>query len=355
MRELQSQTEIPHTDEKTIAAGPALDRFARPVHDLRISLTDQCSLRCSYCMPAEVFDGGYDFLTKSQLVRFRELDRIVAAFLRCGVRKVRITGGEPLVRPGVVKFLTGLKRFPGLEDVAMTTNGLRLKALADRLRNTGLRRITVSLDAMDDQLFGHMNGRGRNVAEVIAGIDAAEAAGFPLKINMVVQRGLNESQILPMARYFKRRGIPLRFIEFMDAGNHNHWHAADVVSGQEILKILRTEFELEPVDSNYRGEVAKRYRFMDDRSEIGLITSVSLPFCGDCSRARLSADGKLFTCLFATQGIDIVDRMRRENLDDEALFRLIRNVWIAREDRYSELRSRQPRTEHKIEMSYIGG
>ncbi len=355
MLELQSQPEIPITDEKTIVAEPILDRFLRPIHDLRISLTDQCSLRCSYCMPAEVFHRGYTFLQKDQLVRFRELDRIVAAFLSCGVKKVRITGGEPLVHPGVVRYLSGLKQFPDLEDVAMTTNGLRLQALAGKLRDTALRRITVSLDAMDDEVFGRLNGRGRRVADVIAGIDAAEAAGFPLKVNMVVHRGSNESQILPMARYFKDRGIPLRFIEFMDAGNYNHWHTKDVVSGREILEKLRTEFALEAVDPDYRGEVAKRYRYVDNDGEIGLITSVSQPFCGDCSRARLSADGKLFTCLFATHGIDIVNRMRRENLDNESLFRLVRGLWQARSDRYSELRSQAPRTEHKVEMSYIGG
>lgn len=355
MFELQSQPEIPFPAEKTIVAQPILDRFLRPIHDLRISLTDQCSLRCSYCMPAEVFDRGYTFLKKDQLVRFRELDRIVLAFLRCGVKKVRITGGEPLVRPGVVRYLTGLKQYPDLEDVAMTTNGLRLQTLADKLRDTALQRITVSLDAMDDQVFGRINGRGRRVAEVIAGIDAAAAVGFPLKVNMVVQRGLNELQILPMARYFKDRRIPLRFIEFMDAGNHNHWHTQDVVSGREILEILRAEFAVEPIGPEYRGEVAKRYRYLDDGGEIGLITSVSQPFCGDCSRARLSADGKLFTCLFATHGFDIVNWMRRESLDDDSLFRLIRHLWQARDDRYSELRSRKPRTAHKVEMSYVGG
>lgn len=356
---MQSETEIPDETESAAAVPTAvLDRLSRPVHDLRISLTDQCSLRCCYCMPAEVFDAGYRFLKKEELIRFRELDRVVAAFLRCGVEKLRITGGEPLVRPGVVKFLEGLRRFRDLKDVAMTTNGLRLSSMAEALRKTALRRITVSLDALDDAVFSRMNGRGRRVAEVLAGIDAAERVGFPLKVNMVVQRGMNDGEIVPMARYFKKRGIPLRFVEFMDAGNHNNWHTRDVVSGREVLDILCGEFALQPVEAAYRGEVARRYRYADDGGEIGLITSVSQPFCRDCSRARLSADGKLYTCLFATQGTDLVGKMRRDNLDDEALFRLVRSLWAVREDHYSELREQQRpgngQTE-KVEMSYIGG
>jgi cyclic pyranopterin phosphate synthase len=336
------------------AATPLLDQLGRPVRDLRISLTDRCNLRCTYCMPAEVFDKGHEFLRREQLLRLTELDRIIGAFVRCGVRKLRLTGGEPLLRRGAVKFLRGLGRFPELEDLAMTTNGLLLSDFAHELAEAGLHRVTVSLDALDPAVFGAMNGRGHHPSRVLEGIAAARSAGLGLKVNMVVQRGVNESQILPMARHFKEQGVVLRFIEFMDVGNTNHWEPGLVVPGREILALLAQEFDFEPVEADYPGEVATRYRHKDNGCEFGVITSISAPFCRHCSRARLSADGRLFTCLFASEGFDLVGAMRSGNLDDEGLHRLVSDLWSRRNDRYSELRSASGCVQ-KVEMSFIGG
>lgn len=330
------------------------DTLGRPVRDLRVSLTDRCNMRCTYCMPAEVFDNKHVFLHKEQLLRLAELQRIVGAFVRCGVRKLRITGGEPLLRPGVLKFLQGIRHFDGLEDIAMTTNGLLLGEFAERLADAGLHRVTVSLDALDPVIFGTMNGRGHHSDRVIEGIEAAGAAGLRVKVNMVVQRGVNDSQILPMARYFKERGITLRFIEFMDVGNTNHWEPGMVVSGREILDLLSSEFAFEPLAAGHQGEVATRYRYKDNAAEFGLITSISAPFCRDCNRARLTADGKIFTCLFASKGVDLLSAMRSEDLSDEELHRLVFDLWSKRADRYSELRSDKAATP-KVEMSFIGG
>lgn len=332
-----------------------LDLLGRPVRDLRVSLTDRCNLRCTYCMPAEVFDQSHIFLRRDQLLRLTELDRIIGAFVRCGVGKLRITGGEPLLRRGAVKFLHGLRRFPGLRDIAMTTNGLLLPDFADALAEAGLHRVTVSLDALDPEVFGAMNGRAQNPSRVLEGIAAAGAAGLGVKINMVVQRGVNVGEILPMARYCKREGLVLRFIEFMDVGNSNHWEPAMVVSGREILDRLAREFAFEPVPPVPFGEVATRYRYRDDGGEFGLITSVSAPFCRDCTRARLSADGRLFTCLFASEGFDLIGAMRTDRLDDEALYHLVAGQWSRRSDRYSEIRAETAGTAPKVEMSYIGG
>lgn len=331
------------------------DRLGRPVRDLRVSLTDRCNLRCTYCMPAEVFDHSHVFLRKDQLLRLTELDRIIGAFVRCGVDKLRITGGEPLLRRGAVKFLRGLRRFPGLRDIAMTTNGLLLPEFADALAGAGLHRVTVSLDALDPRIFGAMNGRAQHPSRVLGGIAAARAAGLGVKINMVVQRGVNDGEILPMARHCKREGLVLRFIEFMDAGNANRWDPAMVVSGREILDRLAGEFAFDPVPPAQRGEVAARYRYRDGGGEFGLITSVSAPFCRDCTRARLSADGRLFTCLFASGGFDLAGAMRAENPDDEALHRLVAGLWSRRSDRYSELRAGAAAAAPKVEMSFIGG
>lgn len=331
-----------------------LDQLGRPVRDLRVSLTDRCNLRCTYCMPAEVFDKDHVFLRKEQLLRLTELDRIIGAFVRCGVRKLRLTGGEPLLRRGAVKFLRGLGRFAELEDVAMTTNGLLLAEFAEELAEAGLHRVTVSLDALDPEVFGAMNGRGHHPSRVLEGIAAAQAAGLGVKVNMVVQRGVNDSQILPMARHFKDLGVTLRFIEFMDVGNTNHWEPGMVVPGREILMMLAREFVFEPVQADYPGEVANRYRHRDNGSEFGVITSISTPFCRQCSRARLSADGRLFTCLFASEGFDLVAAMRAGNLDDEELHRLVSNLWRRRDDRYSEIRSASGPAQ-KVEMSFIGG
>ena len=331
-----------------------LDQLGRPVRDLRVSLTDRCNLRCTYCMPAEVFDKDHVFLRKEQLLRLTELDRIIGAFVRCGVRKLRLTGGEPLLRRGAVKFLRGLGRFGKLEDVAMTTNGLLLAEFAEELAEAGLHRVTVSLDALDPEIFGAMNGRGHHPSRVLEGIAAAKAAGLGVKVNMVVQRGVNDSQILPMARHFKELGVILRFIEFMDVGNTNHWEPRMVVPGREILATLAQEFDFEPVQGDYPGEVASRYRHRDNGCEFGVITSISAPFCRHCSRARLSADGRLFTCLFASEGFDLVGAMRSGDLDDEGLHRLVSDLWSRRNDRYSELRSASGSAQ-KVEMSFIGG
>ena len=331
-----------------------LDALGRPVRDLRVSLTDRCNLRCTYCMPAEVFDHGHAFLRKDQLMRLSELDRIIGAFVRCGVRKLRITGGEPLLRHGAVKFLRGLRRFPELEDLAMTTNGLLLPEFAAELAAAGLHRVTVSLDALDPDIFGAMNGRGQHPGRVLAGIAAARAAGLGIKINMVVQRGVNDGQILPMARHCKGEGLILRFIEFMDVGNSNHWDPSRVISGQEILTALAREFEFDPVPPACQGEVAQRFRHRDNGIEFGLITSISAPFCRDCTRARLSADGRLFYCLFASEGYDLVGAMRKNLPDEEGLYRLVADLWSRRSDRYSEIRT-QAGSFPKVEMSFIGG
>ena len=332
-----------------------LDLLGRPVRDLRISLTDRCNLRCTYCMPAEVFDAGHTFLRKDQLLRLTELDRIIQAFARCGVSKLRITGGEPLLRSGAVKFLRGLRRFSALQDIAMTTNGLLLPEFASELADAGLHRVTVSLDALDPAIFGAMNGRDAHPERVLQGIAAARTAGLKVKINMVVQRGVNEGQILPMARYWKREGLVLRFIEYMDVGNSNHWDPAQVVPGREILDLLFREFPFDSVPASTQGEVAQRYRYRDDGVEFGLITSISAPFCRDCTRARLSADGRLFTCLFASTGFDLVGAMRNNSPDDEALYRLVAGLWSGRADRYSEVRAKKAGPTPKVEMSFIGG
>lgn len=332
-----------------------LDRLGRPVRDLRVSLTDRCNLRCTYCMPAEVFGRSHVFLRQDQLLRLTELDRIIGAFVRCGVGKLRITGGEPLLRRGAVKFLRGLRRFPGLRDIAMTTNGLLLPEFADELARAGLHRVTVSLDALNPEIFGAMNGRGQPPRRVLEGIAAARRAGLGVKINMVVQRGVNDGEVIPMARHCKREGLVLRFIEFMDVGNSNHWDPSQVLSGRMILEILGREFSFDPVPPAQRGEVATRYRYRDDGVEFGLITSISAPFCRDCTRARLSADGRLFTCLFASGGFDLVGAMRTTSPDDEELSRLVAGLWGRRADRYSEIRAEATGTAPKVEMSFIGG
>lgn len=307
-------------------------------------------------MPAEVFDRDHAFLKKDQLIGLQELERLIGAFVRCGVRKLRITGGEPLLRRGVVEFLGCLKQFPRLEDLAMTTNGLLLPTFASGLAKAGLHRVTVSLDALDPEIFARMNGRGKHPDQVLEGIEAARNAGLQVKINMVVQRGVNDSQILPMALYFKAAGIPLRFIEFMDVGNHNHWDRSLVVSGEEILTRLAEKTTFEALPPDHFGEVANRFRYTDNSAEFGIITSISSPFCRSCTRARLSADGRLFTCLFASKGHDLLGALRERHLDDEQLYQMVAGLWRTRDDRYSELRSAGGvNTPAKVEMSFIGG
>jgi len=331
------------------------DKRGRGLTDLRISLTDRCNLRCTYCMPKEVFGADYEFLRKSEWLRFSELDDLVGAFVQLGVRKIRLTGGEPLLRPGLAKYIHGLKHLHQIEDIALTTNGLRLAERVGELKEAGLDRVTVSLDALDPEIAGKMNGRGIAPRAVLAGIAAAQHEGFQVKVNMVVERGVNDGEVLPMARYFKEHGVTLRFIEFMDVGNHNGWKLERVVSGREILETIQSEFEVEPVDLSSNLEVAKRYRFVDGSAEFGLITSVTQPFCGGCTRARISADGKLYTCLFASSGLDLKSVLRAADYDKDTLLGLLSKHWTARGDRYSELRNKEGTSRDKVEMSYIGG
>jgi len=331
-----------------------IDTLARPLRDLRISVTDRCNFRCVYCMPKEVFGRDFQFLSREELLSFEEVERLTRAFHRHGVRKVRLTGGEPLVRREVEKLVALLARLPDL-DLTMTTNGLLLPQKAAALKAAGLQRITVSLDSLDEAVFQAMNDVGASVAAVLRGIEAAEQAGMhPIKINMVVKRGVNESSVLPMVRYFRERGHILRFIEFMDVGHSNGWRLDDVVPARELVETIDAEFPLEPLEPNYRGEVANRYRYRDGAGELGLIASVTQPFCADCSRARLSADGKLYTCLFAVSGTDLRGLLRGGASEDQ-IHAAIGNVWRVRTDRYSEIRSAATLDLPKVEMSYIGG
>ena len=331
------------------------DGLNRPLHDLRISITDRCNFRCVYCMPKEVFGRDFVFLPASQLLSFEEITRIAAAFVRLGVTKIRVTGGEPLVRRDVEKLVAMLAALPGLRDLTLTTNGALLARKASALREAGLRRVTVSLDSLDDDTFKAMNDVDFPVERVLEGIEAARAAGMePVKVNMVVKRGLNDDSILPMARRFQGTGIILRFIEYMDVGTTNGWQVRDVVPAAEIIERISGEFPLEPLDANYRGEVAARYRYTDGAGEVGVIASVTQPFCGACTRARLSAEGMLYTCLFASGGHDLRSLVR-SGASDADLEQAITSVWTARVDRYSELRTRATIPLRKVEMSHIGG
>jgi cyclic pyranopterin phosphate synthase len=331
-----------------------LDTLGRPLHDLRISVTDRCNFRCVYCMPKEIFGKDYQFLPRAEILTFEEIERLVRIFVSLGVRKIRLTGGEPLVRRDLERLVEKLAKIGDL-DLTLTTNGSLLAQKARSLADAGLRRVTVSLDSLDDATFKRMNDSDFPVAKVLAGIEAAHAAGLaPIKINMVTKRGVNESSIVPMARYFKGTGMTLRLIEFMDVGSTNGWRLDDVVPAREIVAMIDREMPLEPVQAGYRGEVAARYRYRDGGGEIGVISSVTQPFCADCTRARLSADGSLYTCLFATQGHDLRALVRSAATDDE-ITHAIAAVWTERTDRYSDLRSEQTAGLHKIEMSFIGG
>jgi len=331
-----------------------LDTLGRPLHDLRISVTDRCNFRCVYCMPKEVFGKDFQFLPRAEILTFEEIERLVRIFVSLGVHKIRLTGGEPLVRRDLDRLVEKLAKIGDL-DLTLTTNGSLLSQKARALAAAGLRRVTVSLDSLDDATFKRMNDADFPVAKVLAGIEAAHAAGLaPIKINMVTKRGVNEASIVPMARYFKGTGMTLRFIEFMDVGSTNGWRLDDVVPAREIVAMIDREMPLEPVQAGYRGEVAARYRYKDGGGEIGVISSVTQPFCADCTRARLSADGALYTCLFATQGHDL-RALLRNGASDEDITRAIAAVWTERTDRYSDLRSEQTAGLHKIEMSFIGG
>jgi cyclic pyranopterin phosphate synthase len=330
-----------------------LDTLDRPLRDLRISVTDRCNFRCVYCMPKEVFGRNYRFLPRDALLTFEEIDRVVRVFIRLGVHKVRITGGEPLLRRDL-EVLVGRLADLGDLDVTLTTNGALLAQKARALADAGLTRITVSLDSLDDEVFRAMNDVDFPVARVLAGIDAAAGAGLPVKVNVVVKRGLNEHSIVDVARRFRGTGHTVRFIEYMDVGATNGWRLDDVVPANEIVRTIGAAFPLEPVEPAYRGEVAQRYRYRDGAGEVGVIASVTQPFCGDCTRARLSADGKVYTCLFAVRGHDL-RAVLRSGADDEELDAAIRSIWERRTDRYSEVRTAETARLRKVEMSYIGG
>ena len=329
-----------------------MDVLGRPLRDLRISVTDRCNFRCVYCMPKEIFGRDYEFLPRAQLLDYEEIERLARAFVANGVRKIRITGGEPLVRRHVERLVEMLSALD--VDLTLTTNGTLLPQKAQALADAGLRRVTVSLDALDDETFRAMNDMDVPVQRVLDGIDAAAAAGLPVKVNAVVKRGLNEHGIVELARHFRGTGHVLRFIEYMDVGHTNGWRLDDVVSAEEILTRIVDEFPLEPIEPSYRGEVAKRWRYLDGQGEIGVIASVTQPFCGDCTRARLSAEGQLYTCLFAVRGHDL-RALVRSAAGDAELKAAIAAVWTRRTDRYSELRTAKTADLPKIEMSYIGG
>jgi GTP 3',8-cyclase len=330
-----------------------LDRLQRPLRDLRISVTDRCNFRCVYCMPKEVFGRDYEFLAREQLLTFEEIERLAKIFSAAGVEKIRLTGGEPLVRRDLEQLIARLAQIPGL-DLTLTTNGSLLEAKAQALAEAGLRRITVSLDSLDEDVFRAMNDVDFPVTRVLDGIDAAAAAGLPVKVNMVVRRGLNEDSVLPMTRFFRERGHILRFIEYMDVGHSNGWRLDDVVPAAELVAMIDAEAPLEPVPPAYPGEVANRWRYRDGSGEVGVIASVTQPFCGSCTRARLSAEGKLYTCLFAVRGHDLRAPIRAGATDAD-LAQTVAAIWTARTDRYSEIRSENTADLPKVEMSYIGG
>ena len=337
---------------------PLVDTLVRPLRDLRISVTDRCNFRCSYCMPAEVFGERYRFLPRAEILSFEEVERVARIAVELGAGKLRITGGEPLLRADLPELVSKLAAIGGVDDLALTTNAYLLPKQAQALRDAGLHRLTISLDSLDPAVFRAMNGVGLSIENVLQGVEAAEKAGFAsLKFNCVVQRGVNEHSLADLARHFRGTGHIVRFIEFMDVGTLNGWELAQVVPAAEILERVGSELPLEPADPNYTGEVARRYRYTDGSGEIGIIASVTQPFCGDCTRARLSAEGELVTCLFAAGGRDLKIPLR-EGISDAGLRDLIRGVWHERTDRYSELRTaetapREPRD--RIEMYRIGG
>jgi cyclic pyranopterin phosphate synthase len=341
----------------TPATPAAIDQRGRPLRDLRISVTDRCNFRCVYCMPKTVFGRDYPFLPRSDMLSYEEIVRLARLFADQGVQKIRLTGGEPLLRKDVERLVEQLAAIPGLE-LTLTTNGSLLAARARGLRDAGLHRVTVSLDALDEAIFKRMNDADYPVARVLEGIAAADAAGLkPVKVNMVVKRGTNDSEILPLARHFRGTGHILRFIEYMDAGSTNAWRSEEVLPAADVIRRIDAELPLEPIDPNYPGEVAERWRYRDGSGEIGVIASVTQAFCSGCTRARLSTDGKVYTCLFATSGHDL-RQLLRQGASDERIAAVIAGIWRDRDDRYSELRGAgisPTATVKKIEMSYIGG
>ncbi len=341
----------------TLAAKPKpRDTLGRPLHDLRISVMDRCNFRCPYCMPREQFHENYRFLKPAERLSFEEILRVTRVFVDLGVRKVRLTGGEPLLRPNVSELVGELSALEGLEDVALTTNGVLLAKHAAELKANGLKRVTVSLDSLDPAVFAKMSGGFQGIEQVLEGIQAAVDSGLtPLKINAVVERGMNDHTALDLVERFRGTGVIVRFIEYMDVGNRNHWSLDRVMPSHELMQRIHARWPVHAAAGNYRGEVAERYVFDDGSGEVGFISSVTQPFCGDCSRARLSSEGVFYTCLFAASGTDLKAPLR-DGASDAELTDLIRNVWLGRADRYSEQRSTQ--TEYplrKIEMYYIGG
>jgi cyclic pyranopterin phosphate synthase len=332
-----------------------LDQYHRPLRDLRISVTDRCNFRCHYCMPSDVFGPDYEFLKKNMLLSFEEITRLAKLFReQAGIKKLRITGGEPLMRRDLPILISKLSSIDGIEDIAMTTNGSLLPKYAEQLREAGLDRVTISLDTLDDARFKEINGRDVSVETVLKGIEAAKSAGLSIKMNMVVQKGVNDQDIVPMAEYFREQGHILRFIEYMDVGNSNGWKMDDVFSKNEIIERINQVMQIEPIEPNYQGEVATRYRYRGSNDEIGIISSVTDAFCSTCNRARLSAEGKLYTCLFSAKGHDLRGPLRNGFTDYEMMER-INNIWTLRRDRYSEERTSYTKRDSKVEMSHIGG
>ena len=332
------------------------DQFGRPIQDLRISVTDRCNFRCTYCMPKEIFGRDYQFMPKNQLLSFEEIERLAKIFVQLGVNKIRLTGGEPLLRRDMPVLIEKLVAIKGLEDIGLTTNASLLEYLAPQLKNAGLKRVNVSLDALDNELFQSINDRSVSTERVLKGIEKAKEVGLGVKVNMVVKKGMNDHEMIPMAKYFKEKEMTLRYIEFMDVGESNEWDFSKVVTKKEMFEQLSKQFDLEPVDRSYLGEVAKRYRYAGTNTEIGFITSVSESFCSTCTRARIAADGKFYMCLFASDGFDLKQLLRSGSTDEE-VNRSIASIWKKRDDRYSDLRTEET-TKHnkkKIEMSYIGG
>lgn len=334
--------------------GAILDALGRPIHDLRISVTDRCNFRCTYCMPKEIFGDDYPFLPREALLTYEEMVRLAKLFATLGVKKIRITGGEPLLRQDLPILVKQLTEIDGITDIGLTTNGVLLGRYGEDLYKAGLKRLNISLDAIDPDVFGKMNGRGTKPDIILKNIELAKQIGFYIKVNMVVQRGVNDQEILPMAEHFKQLGVTLRFIEFMDVGNDNAWSYEKVVTKKEIFDILNSKYDLVPVDQDYYGEVAKRYRYRDNGVEVGFITSVSESFCSTCTRARLSSDGKLYTCLFASDGFDLKSLLRN-NYSDREILEQMKQVWRNRTDRYSDERTMMTQKRKKINMNYIGG
>ncbi len=331
-----------------------LDRYDRPLKDLRISVTDRCNFRCGYCMPEEIFGPDYPFMKENSILSFAEITRLVNVFAELGVDKIRLTGGEPLLRKNLSLLVSEICQVPGITDIALTTNGSLLAKQAGDLKSAGLHRVSVSLDSLNDERFGRMNGKGFPVAKVLEGIEAAAEVGLAVKVNMVVQRGINDLDILPMARFFKNKKIQLRFIEFMDVGNSNGWKLDSVVPSRDIIQMIQQELPLVPAKKQRFGEVAERYYYEDCLTEVGFISSVTQAFCSTCTRARMSADGKLYTCLFSGSGMDLREPLRNSKTDME-ISQLIQSTWRTREDRYSEVRSQHTPDFKKVEMSHIGG